>query len=50
MIAWAGCERLAAEGWQRGADFTGDPLDCVARPRWPLDADAETVRGAGVKG
>ncbi len=50
MIAWAGCERLAAEGWRRGAAFTGDPLDCVARPRWPLDAGAETVRGAGVKG
>jgi N6-L-threonylcarbamoyladenine synthase len=46
MIAWAGCERLAIEG----ADFTGDPLDFVARPRWPLDAAAESVRGAGVKG
>ena len=42
MIAWAGLERLAA-----GA--TGDPLDISARPRWPLDADAEPVRGAGVK-
>jgi N6-L-threonylcarbamoyladenine synthase len=50
MIAWAGCERLASEGWGSGADFTGDPLDFVARPRWPLDAAAETVRGAGVKG
>jgi len=29
---------------------TGDPLVCVARPRWPLDADADRVRGAGVKG
>jgi N6-L-threonylcarbamoyladenine synthase len=46
MIAWAGCERLALAD----ADFTGDPLDFVARPRWPLDADAELVRGAGVKG
>jgi N6-L-threonylcarbamoyladenine synthase len=46
MIAWAGAERLAIEG----ADFTGDPLDFVARPRWPLDAAAEAVRGAGVKG
>jgi N6-L-threonylcarbamoyladenine synthase len=46
MIAWAGAERLAVEG----ADFTGDPLDFVARPRWPLDAAAEAVRGAGVKG
>jgi N6-L-threonylcarbamoyladenine synthase len=45
MIAWAGCERLALAG----ADFTGDPLDFVARPRWPLDAAAEAVRGAGVK-
>ncbi|MCX9148887.1 tRNA (adenosine(37)-N6)-threonylcarbamoyltransferase complex transferase subunit TsaD [Erythrobacter sp. WG] len=45
MIAWAGCERLALEG----ADFAGDPLDFVARPRWPLDPAAEPVRGAGVK-
>jgi N6-L-threonylcarbamoyladenine synthase len=43
MIAWAGIERLAAE------NFTPDPLDFVARPRWPLDPDAEPVRGAGVK-
>jgi N6-L-threonylcarbamoyladenine synthase len=42
MIAWAGIERLAI-----GA--TGDPLDIGARPRWPLDPDAEPVRGAGVK-
>ncbi len=41
MIAWAGIERLR-QG-QR------DPLDFAARPRWPLDPDAETVRGAGVK-
>ncbi len=46
MIAWAGCERLASEG----ADFAGDPLDFVARPRWPLDPAAEAVRGAGYKG
>ena len=45
MIAWAGLERLASEG----DDFTGDPLDFVARPRWPLDPAAEAVRGAGVK-
>ncbi|MGB7419235.1 MAG: tRNA (adenosine(37)-N6)-threonylcarbamoyltransferase complex transferase subunit TsaD [Erythrobacter sp.] len=45
MIAWAGCERMVAEG----ASFTGDPLDLKARPRWPLDESAETVRGAGVK-
>ncbi|PLK24793.1 tRNA (adenosine(37)-N6)-threonylcarbamoyltransferase complex transferase subunit TsaD [Porphyrobacter sp. TH134] len=49
MIAWAGCERLAADGWQAGTDFAGDPLDFLARPRWPLDPAAETVRGAGVK-
>ncbi|MCU0946861.1 MAG: tRNA (adenosine(37)-N6)-threonylcarbamoyltransferase complex transferase subunit TsaD [Porphyrobacter sp.] len=45
MIAWAGLERLAAEG----ADFAGDPLDLRARPRWPLDPAAQAVRGAGVK-
>jgi N6-L-threonylcarbamoyladenine synthase len=42
MIAWAGLERLAV-----GAP--ADPLDVSARPRWPLDPDAEPVRGAGVK-
>ncbi|MDE2303642.1 MAG: tRNA (adenosine(37)-N6)-threonylcarbamoyltransferase complex transferase subunit TsaD [Sphingomonadales bacterium] len=41
MIAWAGIERLALG--------QSDPLDCPARPRWPLDAEAEVVRGAGVK-
>ena len=49
MIAWAGCERLAAEGWRAGEEFSGDPLDFVARPRWPLDPAADAVRGAGVK-
>lgn len=44
MIAWAGCERLISE-----PDFQSDPLDLKARPRWPLDPDAEAVRGAGVK-
>ena len=39
MIAWAGCERLGQS----------DPLDIAARPRWPLDPDAEPVRGAGYK-
>ncbi|WP_336987040.1 tRNA (adenosine(37)-N6)-threonylcarbamoyltransferase complex transferase subunit TsaD [Altererythrobacter aquiaggeris] len=39
MIAWAGIERIGQS----------DPLDIAARPRWPLDADAEPVRGAGVK-
>ena len=41
MIAWAGIERL-----RMGQE---DPLDFVARPRWPLDPEAEAVRGAGVK-
>ena len=45
MIAWAGCERIAIEG----DALKGDPLDYRARPRWPLDPDAEKVRGAGVK-
>lgn len=39
MIGWAGIERLGQN----------DPLDFAARPRWPLDAAAEPVRGAGVK-
>jgi N6-L-threonylcarbamoyladenine synthase len=43
MIAWAGCERLALDG------FRPDPLDIAARPRWPLDPTAEPARGAGVK-
>jgi N6-L-threonylcarbamoyladenine synthase len=42
MIAWAGIERL-------NAGFPADPLEISARPRWPLDADAAPVRGAGVK-
>ena len=41
MIAWAGIERL-----RMGQD---DPLDIAARPRWPLDSEAQAVRGAGVK-
>ncbi|XUU60482.1 tRNA (adenosine(37)-N6)-threonylcarbamoyltransferase complex transferase subunit TsaD [Erythrobacter sp. HA6-11] len=41
MIAWAGCERLALG--------QNDPLDFVARPRWPLDPKAKPARGAGVK-
>lgn len=44
MIAWAGCERLI-----QNPDFVGHPLDIKARPRWPLDPEAEEVRGAGVK-
>lgn len=42
MIAWAGVERMAA-------GLAADPLDLKARPRWPLDPDAEPARGAGVK-
>ena len=43
MIAWAGIERLGLPS------FSGDPLDFAARPRWPLDPEAEPARGAGVK-
>ncbi len=41
MIGWAGVERFAAG--------LVDGLDAPARARWPLDAGAEVVRGAGVK-
>jgi N6-L-threonylcarbamoyladenine synthase len=41
MIAWAGAERYKAG--------MIDQLDAPARARWPLDPDAEKVRGAGVK-
>lgn len=41
MIAWAGAERFAAG--------LVDGLDAPARARWPLDENAEKVRGAGVK-
>jgi N6-L-threonylcarbamoyladenine synthase len=41
MIAWAGVERYSAGLF--------DGLDAVARPRWPLDANAPAARGAGVK-
>ena len=41
MIAWAGVERLALG--------LVDGLDAPARARWPLDAEAGKVRGAGVK-
>ena len=41
MIAWAGGERFA--------QGLVDHLDAPARARWPLDEDAEKVRGAGVK-
>lgn len=42
MIAWAGIERLGA-GIAPGTDLT-------ARPRWPLDAGAAPMLGAGKKG
>jgi N6-L-threonylcarbamoyladenine synthase len=41
MIAWAGFER-----YERGMV---DDLSAPARARWPLDPEAEKVRGAGVK-
>ena len=41
MIAWAGAER-----YDRGMM---DDLSVAARARWPLDPEAEKVRGAGVK-
>jgi len=41
MIGWAGVERFEAG--------LTDALDVPARPRWPLDPDAEKARGAGVK-
>jgi len=41
MIAWAGAERFA--------QGLTDDLDVPARARWPLDEQAEKVRGAGVK-
>lgn len=41
MIGWAGVERFQAG--------LVDDLTVAARPRWPLDDEAEKVRGAGVK-
>ena len=41
MIAWAGAERLALG--------MTDGLDAPARARWPLDENADKVRGAGAK-
>ncbi|MEA3000632.1 MAG: tRNA N6-adenosine threonylcarbamoyltransferase [Sphingomonadales bacterium] len=41
MIAWAGALRFEAG--------LTDPLEVPARARWPLDPEAEAVRGAGVK-
>lgn len=41
MIGWAGIERLVLG--------QVSDLEVAARPRWPLDPDAEPARGAGVK-
>jgi N6-L-threonylcarbamoyladenine synthase len=41
MIAWAGLERLRL-GLTDGLDF-------AARPRWPLDPQAQPGSGAGLK-
>lgn len=41
MVAWVGVERLRKN--------LTDPLDFKARPRWPLDPEAEPRHGAGVK-
>ena len=41
MIAWAGVEHLAAG--------RSDPLDTLARARWPLDPDAKPMPFAGKK-
>ncbi len=41
MIAWAGAERFTLG--------LTDPMSVQARPRWPLDPDAEAARGAGIK-
>ncbi|MFK7840140.1 MAG: tRNA (adenosine(37)-N6)-threonylcarbamoyltransferase complex transferase subunit TsaD [Bdellovibrionales bacterium] len=45
MIAWAGYEQLT----NNKNTPKGDPLDFKARPRWPLDPNAEPRHGAGVK-
>jgi N6-L-threonylcarbamoyladenine synthase len=42
MIAWAAAERMAVAG--------PDGLALAARPRWPLDAGAAPMLGAGRKG
>jgi N6-L-threonylcarbamoyladenine synthase len=42
MIAWAGLEHFE-EGLTSGMDF-------APRSRWPLDADAEALIGAGKRG
>ena len=41
MIAWAGIERINSE------NHGSEPVNI--RTRWPLDANAVKVRGAGIK-
>ena len=41
MIAMVGLEKFKLK------QFSG--LDSPAKPRWPLDADAAFLKGAGVK-
>ena len=45
MIAWAGIERLRA-----GLSDEGDPMEMAPRSRWPLDAKAAPLVGAGKRG
>ena len=45
MIAWAGIERLRA-----GLAADGDPMAMAPRSRWPLDANAAPLVGAGKRG
>ena len=45
MIAWAGIERLHA-----GLAADGDPMEMAPRSRWPLDAHAAPLVGAGRRG
>ncbi|WP_370516121.1 hypothetical protein [Novosphingobium sp. Gsoil 351] len=47
--AQRGDDRLGLGGGGAVAAGYADPLDAMARPRWPLDPTAEAVRGAGVK-
>lgn len=45
MIAWAGIERLHA-----GLAADGDAMEMAPRSRWPLDANAAPLVGAGKRG